>query len=55
MAEYRRNLRGMLTKNGLARPEEILSLNGPAKIRARPARPDLSRLRFTTLITIIEK
>ena len=67
--EYSRNLRGILAKNGPARPEEILSPNGPAKIRARPARPglvhlnlragtarpDLSSLKFTTLIRTILK
>ena len=26
---------------------------GPAEIRARPARPDLSSLRFTTLVKIL--
>ena len=31
MAEYRRNLRGILAKNGPARPAEILGLNGPAR------------------------
>ena len=31
MAEYRRNLRGILAKNGPARPAEILGLNGPAQ------------------------
>ena len=43
MAEYRRNLRGILAKNSPARPAEILGLNGPA-------RPDLSTQRFTTLL-----
>ena len=64
MAEYRRNLRGILAKNGPARPAEILGLNGPAQLkfgpdrpgpvhlnlRAETARPNLSSLRFTTLL-----
>ena len=39
MAEYRRNLRGILAKNGPARPAEILGLNGPAQLKFGPDRP----------------
>ena len=31
MGKYRRNLRGILAKNGPARPAEILGMNGPAR------------------------
>ena len=39
MAEYWRNLCGILTKNGPARPAEILGLNGPAQLKFGPERP----------------
>ena len=38
MAEYWRNLRGILTKNG------------PSRLKFGPDRPDFSSLRFTTLV-----
>ena len=56
MAEYRRNLRGILAKNGPAQLKFGHDRPGPVhlNLRAVTARPNLSSLRFTTLVLVFD-